>query len=154
MSCVRKYFSLTIVFQFGCAEFDSCSALQCEQIIYCIFFLFSFFHSFLNFRCGFGRTWMLRCDSNPAPLRSQSVVPTKPSVHRHPLRSSGFFFFHWLQLILGISLTVCLLFGQSEWSFLAKQKQSTTCWIFTLFLPLLSTLLTMPKDEAWHESCS
>lgn len=66
MSCVRKYFSLTtIVFQFGCAEFDSCSALQCEQIIYCIF-LFSFFHSFLNFRCGFGRTWMLRCDSNPA----------------------------------------------------------------------------------------
>lgn len=35
------FFSLTtIVFQFGCAEFDSCSALQCEQIIYCIFFVF------------------------------------------------------------------------------------------------------------------
>lgn len=48
MLCVRKYFSLTtIVFQFGCAEFDSCSALQCEQVIYCIVVFVSFVLSFL-----------------------------------------------------------------------------------------------------------
>lgn len=72
MSCVRRYF----FFNYYCFSVWVCwvwfllrSAVWADHLLY--FFLFSFFHSFLNFRCGFGRTWMLRCDSNPAlPLLS------------------------------------------------------------------------------------